>query len=729
MADEVKDGDDGKNKSEDDKQDETAAAVVGDTGAGKEGGGGVGGDATGDDDQEEEEDQRTDRVDGADVGPEKEAAGARPTDEEGGAAATPASASGGADAASPPSAEIAATDSDAKGIALAGTAIVEPTGTNAVEPTGTNAVETATAGAGTEASFVGTLEDGRENKERDDPDTSAAMESTSGPVDGSDVAASVQTVHDTALAPAQAPAPAPAPDTAGMVATVDHDIAAQKPVTSGVEGTQDAEMAQIVDQTNPTDITTPESRHLPSSLPDEYLSMEVEEEPLVEKSEIDGAGRKRNLHNEDDAESPEHKRQRVESDEAPPIPASSTETSSRVITQDAADTTAAMPQPVQSPGAQSSHTPTAHPAIDQVSANQSPQDESDEIRKVLEPTLSASSGSPNASSQPPTPLFESRPRSMSISPPSDPNHSRLCSPVHFTMQEPHEVAAQEEKKEKVESVEYTPGPCLETIKMNLYLEGRKAHRGNGPERQFADYWDALARNIALGLRGKDKSKRWSNDEACNGIEYSLNSFLITKQLKRLHNELILAIMKQSLATLVEENKFRRHIPIAWRGKARKKIGFPQKPSSMVTGKRDGDVEAAPQEDTETSLEEDLKLDVADSKRFKSIFAYDSTVWSTLGQRRTATDSSAAYEISHIEKCSPLRSVIPSANLPGALIIDPLVRSSVKKQNMKVSEDAIWLATTAVRDYATTILRNAVQNKIGVRGGSASAAVCLAPLQV
>ena len=257
--------------------------------------------------------------------------------------------------------------------------------------------------------------------------------------------------------------------------------------------------------------------------------------------------------------------------------------------------------------------------------------------------------------------------------------------------------------------------------MNLYLEGRKAHWGNGPERQFADYWDALARNIALGLRGKDKSKRWSNDEACNGIEYSLNSFLITKQLKRLHNELILAIMKQSLATLVEENKFRRHIPIAWRGKARKKIGFPQKPSSMVTAKRDGDIEAAPQKDTGTSLEEDLKLDAADSRRFKSIFAYDSTVWSTLGQRRSATDTSATDEISHVDKCSPLRSVIPSANLPGALIIDPFVRSSVKKQNMKVSEDAIWLATTAVREYATAILRNAVQNKIGVRGGSASAA--------
>ena len=483
-----------------------------------------------------------------------------------------------------------------------------------------------------------------------------------------------------------------------------------KPLASEVEGPEDAEMEDVGNQTNAA------GTHPPSSPANGPAPMEIEEKVPVQLK-VDDADRKRSLGNEDDPASPGHKRQRIESDKPPPKPTSSTEDSSQVVTQDSSNTPSAMPESVQSPEVPSSHTPTANMTTGQGTAEQSPQDESDEIRKVLEPALSASSGSPNASSQPPTPLFESRPRSMSISPPSDPNHSRLCSPVHFTAQGHHDVAAEEKKGKELESVEYTQGPCLETIKMNLYLEGRKAHRGNGPERQFADYWDALARNIAIGLRGKDKSKRWSNDEACNGIEYCLDSFLVTKKMKRLHNELILAIMKQSLATLVEENKFKRHIPIAWRGKARKKIGYPPKPSSTKVVERGSDTEAKQEDDTETTLEEDLKLDLADSRRLRSMFAHNASVWSASGQKSVATEScGVAVEISHDDQFKPLRSVIPSANLPGALIIDPLVRSSVKEQNMKASEDAIWLATTAVREYATAVLRNAVQNKVDAREG-------------
>ena len=712
----------------DDDRDETtadaaaaaaAAAAAGDTKTGEEV---VERTAGGED--EEEEDQPADgngKTD-TDDGPEKEAAAAATAataataaadDDEGGTATASISATVDADAdiGQPPPAEaFAAIGSDAKGTAKVGRSnspapdVVEPRGadTGTVEPPLDASVGDAIVAEGT------VEEDGTEKGRGDDPKASAGGDPASGSVDGiSDMAASDGAVPDTSTSPLSQPNQSSVPpeaDTTEM-ASLGNDSATQKPLASEAEGKGDVEMEDDGDQTNAT------GAYLPSAPPNGPAPMDIEEEPPI-KSKFDDADRKRNLQGGNDGASPGHKRQRLESDHRPPKPPSSAEASS--LAQDVANagTTSAMPQPVQSPEAPSSHTPTADMAIDQVTAEHSPQDDSDEIRKALDPALSASNGSPNPSSQPPTPLFESRPRSTSMSPPSDPSHVRLCSPVLFTAQGHHDVAAEEDKEKEPESVEYTPGPCIETIKMNLYLEGCKAHRGNGPERQFADYWDALARNIAIGLRGKDKSKRWSNDEACNGIEYCLDSFLISKKLKRLHNELILAIMKQSLGTLVEERKFKRHIPIAWRGRARKKIGYPQKPSSMATAKRDCDVEAKQEDGAESTLEEDLKVDVADSRRLISMFARNAPVWSASGQKCAATESLATYE----EKSKALRTVIPSANLPGALIVDPLVRSSVMAQNMKVSEDAIWLATTAVRDYATAVLRNTVQNKVDAREG-------------
>ena len=457
----------------------------------------------------------------------------------------------------------------------------------------------------------------------------------------------------------------------------------------------------------------------PSADDDAPLPMDVDDKaaisPVAPNSDGTSADRKRSMQTEEYAasSSPGQKRQRLTpaDDPSPPLPPGPPpeQEPSRVVTQDTTDTSR---QRTSSPPAASSLTrsPTAADmAIDQPTPPKPPspqdQDESDEIRKALEVD---SSPQPLSSAT----LEETRPRSMSVSPPSDPSHSGLCSPVPEHEHQDEEAITEEEE---LESVEYTPAPCLDTMKMNIFLEGCKAHRGKGPERRFADYWDALARNIALGLRGKDRSKRCSNDEACNGIEYILSSFLTTKRLKRLHNELILAIMKQSLGTLVAEDKFKRHIPVAWRGRAQRKLGFPQKPSSTAT-KRVGDVETQTQEaSAEETLQEDVALDIADSTRIRSMFAYESSVWSVCGQRdvseksKDATDISTA-NISNAKTSTLLRPVIPSAHLPGALIIDPLVRSLAAAENMSVSEDAIWLAIVAVREHATTTLRQALQNK-------------------
>ena len=472
----------------------------------------------------------------------------------------------------------------------------------------------------------------------------------------------------------------------------------------------------------------------PSAAADPPLPMDVEEKAAISPAVAPSphgntTDRKRSMPTEEDvvSSSPGKKRQRLApADDPPPLPpgpppehATSQQGPSRVVTQDTADTNR---QRAPSPPAAASPSPTTDMAVDQPTPLKPDQDKSDESCKALKPASSGGSPVVDASLQPPTSptLEETLPRSMSVSPPSDPSHSGLGSPVPFAEHEHNnehqeEAMVHQEKEEELESVEYTPAPCLDTIKMTIFLEGCKAHRGKGPERRFADYWDALARNIALGLRGKDRSKRCSKDEACNGIEYILSSFLTTKRLKRLHNELILAIMEQSLGTFVAEDKFKRHIPVAWRGRAQRKLGFPQKPSLTAT-KSGGDVETQNQEGSaETALQEDVALDIADSRRIRSMLAYESSVWSVRGQRGVSEKSENATDIatgniSNAKTLSLPRPVVPSAYLPGALIIDPLVRSLATAENMNVSEDAIWLAIVAVREHATATLRQALQNK-------------------
>ena len=139
---------------------------------------------------------------------------------------------------------------------------------------------------------------------------------------------------------------------------------------------------------------------------------------------------------------------------------------------------------------------------------------------------------------------------------------------------------------------------------------------------------------------------------------------------------------------------------------------------MTAPKRVGDVETQTQEDSaEAALQEDVALDIADSRRIGSMFAYESSVWSVRGQRGVSGKSESDTKISTTssnEKTPTLpRPVIPSAHLPGALFIDPLVRSLATAENMSVSEDAIWLAIVAVREHATAALRQALRNKSDV----------------
>jgi hypothetical protein len=78
------------------------------------------------------------------------------------------------------------------------------------------------------------------------------------------------------------------------------------------------------------------------------------------------------------------------------------------------------------------------------------------------------------------------------------------------------------------------------LKMALFLEASKVHRGKGAEHIFAKYWETLGEYITFGSnKGFIRVRSDLSSSSCAGIEAILRSFLKTRKIKRLHNKLIL----------------------------------------------------------------------------------------------------------------------------------------------------------------------------------------------
>ena len=78
------------------------------------------------------------------------------------------------------------------------------------------------------------------------------------------------------------------------------------------------------------------------------------------------------------------------------------------------------------------------------------------------------------------------------------------------------------------------------LKMALFLEASKVHRGKRAEHIFAKYWQTLGEYITIGLnKGFIRVRSDLSSSSCAGIEAILRSFLKTRKMKRLHNKLIL----------------------------------------------------------------------------------------------------------------------------------------------------------------------------------------------
>lgn len=83
---------------------------------------------------------------------------------------------------------------------------------------------------------------------------------------------------------------------------------------------------------------------------------------------------------------------------------------------------------------------------------------------------------------------------------------------------------------------HSPGfTDVEELKIRLFDIASRVHRGTGPERRFMAYWEALSRFLSF----KVQQGPTHDSNGLDGVHEVLNSFLVTKQMRKLHNLLIM----------------------------------------------------------------------------------------------------------------------------------------------------------------------------------------------
>mmetsp|Transcript_21056 Transcript_21056/g.45649 ORF Transcript_21056/g.45649 Transcript_21056/m.45649 type:complete len:1184 (+) Transcript_21056:404-3955(+) len=239
-------------------------------------------------------------------------------------------------------------------------------------------------------------------------------------------------------------------------------------------------------------------------------------------------------------------------------------------------------------------------------------------------------------------------------------------------------------------------PSVGQLKMALYLEASKAHRGNGAERIFANYWETLEKYISLGTHdGAIQRVRSDLSASCAGIEATLRGFLKTRKMKRLHNKLILAVMTESIRTDIP-SRCSSKIPQQWQTKT---------------------VQSAPDQPNEKDVL--VKVDCRDRKsdlrKWNADFGPQSGTWSICGDEIALTKTDPGNYIhpemvGSIHKGDPIEeAVLPSARLPGALEIEPLVRKHIANSGLTASENAIWMLVVAVREHSSSLIKKVIAN--------------------
>ena len=245
---------------------------------------------------------------------------------------------------------------------------------------------------------------------------------------------------------------------------------------------------------------------------------------------------------------------------------------------------------------------------------------------------------------------------------------------------------------------------IDRVKSKLYSIGSLAHRGRGFERKFSDYWEAMS------LRLSDTLSR----HMATRCQAALKAFLKTKKLRRLHNQLVLGkyqawrigcqfptgslyigyiiagLMERASCSTAPLDDVAEYVPREWHPR----ISGPKKPlTRLVTGakKTEGDHKMSKP-----------KCQARESEMYRQAWTED--------VKSPLNDVPYMHAGSNTENLGLHIAETTSSCIPGALVVDPLVRQIVQGSGMRVNENAIWLLVVAVKAHTEAILKKVVNIK-------------------
>ncbi len=219
---------------------------------------------------------------------------------------------------------------------------------------------------------------------------------------------------------------------------------------------------------------------------------------------------------------------------------------------------------------------------------------------------------------------------------------------------------------------------LRRLKTILFVNGSKVHRGTGFERIFAEYWDAMALRLSERLSSH-------TSERC---QKAIDNFLKTSKLRKIHNKFVISIMRHATRSITTYDEISPHLPVQWR----------ERISRIVEKQSDSS--------TKRQVNTVLSIPTFLSKSTESVYR---EAWD-----HHQTDRKPSGNESRREKTLLAPKLeVASSNIPGALMVDPLVRKIADDTEMEVSELAVWMMVVAVKEHATNILKAALAQKEGM----------------
>jgi len=267
---------------------------------------------------------------------------------------------------------------------------------------------------------------------------------------------------------------------------------------------------------------------------------------------------------------------------------------------------------------------------------------------------------------------------------------------------------------------------IDAIKIDLYMECAEVHEGRGAEKLYAIYLERLGMYLVSSFDDSDEISSMRSLTNSGGIQQFFQVFLTTRTLRRLHNELILELMKQAMQPTISRKTFLEHAPEQWlnRGVEKREEAEAQylKKEEVI----EVDHVASPRAKRANA---ERRQDEDDILRLQKQFGTDSDTWnlwggnskalqSTKDNSSTSTSTSDNTSVSIRPQHNPWAIAevhskeihIPSPRLAGALVTDKIIGMIPESSdNLVVTDNATWLMVIAAREYTLGLLKQVVKD--------------------